>query len=147
MNPFATLTSKLICAGILLAAVAASVWGINHHLDSIYKRGVADGRAQVIAEDAATSARAQADHQAKAQAAAAIANQFHVDLNAALPTIEVNTHDDVAKVRTIYLSQPADAVVCQRPAGVQATLDAARERANAAARGQLRPDPASGAGP
>lgn len=54
----------------------------------------------------------------------------------ALPPIELRTHDARERVRTIYRDNPID---CNpvRPIGVQAELDTARDRANAAA-GQLR---------
>jgi len=96
------------------------------------------GRNAVIAEDAiaAAQARLDADQHATASAAAGVA--MHNTLDIALPRIEVASNDAADKIRTIYLAAPAGpAAVCVRPPGVQTALDAARARANAAARGQL----------
>lgn len=55
---------------------------------------------------------------------------------AALPPIELRTYEARERVKILYSDQPVDCVPV-RPAGVQAELDEARQRANAAA-GQLR---------
>lgn len=52
-------------------------------------------------------------------------------LRVTIPPIEIRTHETVERVRIAYRDRPV-AGECVRPIGVQADLDAARERANAA---------------
>ncbi len=96
------------------------------------------GRQQVLAADAAATQAEQAKATQRAADAAAAGIDLHIALDTQLPKIEAITHDAAEKIRTTYLAQPAaDRAVCQRPASVQTELDAARSRANAAARGDL----------
>jgi hypothetical protein len=57
-------------------------------------------------------------------------------LSRSMPAIEATTHETRERVRVIYRNNPVPAGACARPAGVQAELDAARQRAEAA-RGAL----------
>jgi hypothetical protein len=131
--------------GLALLLLAISIWSAFAINDYGARRYAAGGDAVRAADAiAATTARAESDR--KVSAAAATATQFHAELDVALPQLEVITHADVAQIHTIYLTVPGAAAICQRPAGVQSALDAARDRANAAARGELRPDPTGGTG-
>lgn len=126
---------KPIAVAVALAAAAA--WAV-HAVYAYGERQYQAGRAEVIAQDAiaAQQARQQADK--RATDAAIVGATLHRQLDLALPKIEVTTHAAVDKIHTIYLAAPAGPdAVCVRPPGVQAELDAARTRANAAARGQL----------
>lgn len=96
------------------------------------------GRQQVLAADASAAQAEKAKATQRAADAAAAGIDLHIALDTQLPKIEAITHDAAEKIRTTYLAQPAaDRAVCQRPASVQTELDAARSRANAAARGDL----------
>lgn len=122
---------------ILLLLIALAIWAAIV-IRAYGQRQYQAGRNAVIAEDAIAAAqgRLTADQHAAAAAAAGVA--MHGTLDIALPRIEVTTHDTADKIHTIYLAAPAGpAAVCVRPPGVQAALDAARDRANAAARGDL----------
>src|SRR5690349_14968718 len=122
-----------ILAGLLAAAVAW--WGYSSLQDCGARRSEA-GRPQLRAADATHAEQAKATQRAADAAAAGV--DLHIALDTQLPKLEATTNDAAEKVRTIYLAQPAaDRAVCQRPAGVQEELDAARRRANAAARGDL----------
>jgi hypothetical protein len=126
---------RQILAALILLVIAAWCW---HRIVAYGDARFAAGRNAVIAEDAiaAAQARLDADQHATASAAAGVA--MHNMLDIALPRIEVDANDTADKIHTIYLAAPAGpAAVCVRPAGVQTALDAARDRANAAARGQL----------
>lgn len=118
-----------VVAALALARYAVTAYGA---------RQFEAGRQQVLAADAIAAAAAQAKAEQRATDAAAAGTALHAKLDIALPKIEADTHDAAEKIRTIYLAAPAAAgVVCQRPDGVQAELDAARSRANVAARGDL----------
>ncbi|HXE30314.1 MAG TPA: hypothetical protein VN515_00780 [Terriglobales bacterium] len=124
-----------ILAALLVAGLAG--WGYNR-LQDYGARQFEAGRQQVLAADAVAAQAAQTQATQRAADAAAAGVDLHIALDTQLPKIEATTNDAAEKVRTIYLAQPAaDRAVCQRPAGVQEELDAARRRANAAARGDL----------
>ena len=55
-------------------------------------------------------------------------------LRVTIPPIEVKAHEAAERIRVVYRDRPLPGQ-CVRPDGVQAELDAARARANAAARG------------
>lgn len=123
-----------------VVAIALALW-LSHHLG--YTAGYAAGVNAVNAADAGASqqARAVADQHQSAAADAGQAMQAHLDIT--LPAIEVRSDDTRTAIHTIYLAQPAAvAAECRRPDGVQAELDEAVDRANAAARGDVRPDAA-----
>jgi len=121
----------------VLLAAAVAWWGYSS-LQDYGARQFEAGRQQVLAADAVATHAEQAKATQRAADAAAAGVDLHIALDTQLPKIEATTNDAAEKVRTIYLAQPAaDRAVCQRPAGVQEELDAARRRANAAARGDL----------
>lgn len=124
----------ILAAAVLLYLAIAAIGAVHNYGQRQYQAG----RNAVLAADAAaaTQARQKADQHAANAAAAAVA--MHGTLEVELPHIEVAAHAAVDKIQTIYLAAPAGPdTVCVRPPGVQAELDAARDRANAAARGQL----------
>lgn len=129
---------------LLLALVGFHLYGEHRHTV-----GVAEGRAAVMAENAlaAASQRQAQDRRDADSADAGNALQLHITFD--VPQIQVATHDTRQSIRTFYLARPDGAGQCSRPDSVQAQLDAAIDRANAAARGDLRPHPATGtaAGP
>ncbi|EIL99156.1 hypothetical protein [Rhodanobacter thiooxydans] len=124
-----------ILAGLVVLYFAVVAIGKIH---AYGQRQYQAGRNAVIAEDAIAAAQSRLDADQHAAAAAAAGVAMHTTLDIALPRIEVTTHDTVDKIHTIYLAAPAGpAAVCVRPLGVQTALDAARDRANTAARSQL----------
>jgi hypothetical protein len=122
---------------ILLLIAALTAW-VSIAVHAYGQRQYQAGRNDVIAADAIAAAQAHLAADQRAGDAAHAGVTMHNTLDIALPRIEVTTHDIVDKIHTIYLAAPAGpAAVCVRPPGVQTALDAARNRANAAARGQL----------
>lgn len=116
---------------VVAAVLAVEAIGAIH---SYGQRQYQSGRNAVIAEDAIAAAQSRLDAAEHERVAAATGVDLHTTLDIALPKIEVSTSESIQKIQTIYLAAPADpAAVCVRPAGVQAELDAARDRANAAA--------------
>ena len=112
-----------LCA-IGLAACVAYVIGHGHGVQQEQVK-----RAEAVATtQAAIDAR---DNAAATVTAGTLSYQW-----AMLPPIELRTYEARERVKILYSDQPVDCVPV-RPAGVQAELDAARQRANAAA-GQLR---------
>lgn len=98
------------------------------------------GRAVVLADDAraAEQLHQQQDRLAALSAFAGLDLQQHLDTQ--LPAIQGQTHDAVETIRTVYRDRPVPAgaaASCSRPDGVQQVLDAAVQRANAAASGHL----------
>ncbi|WP_333679895.1 hypothetical protein [Dyella sp.] len=92
--------------------------------------GVAEHRCEVaraVAKDAARSEAERRDGESAAGTA-----QLHDNLGTQLPAMEAEAHAATERIRTIYVEAPVSGV-CTRPDGVQAELDAARARANAAA--------------
>jgi hypothetical protein len=129
----------LIAAGILLVALA--LW-FSH--DTGYSAGYAAGSNAVQAADAKGAEQAGATTDQRQTDAAAAGSQLQTQIQLTIPAIEVQTDDSQRRIHTIYLAQPpAVAVECRRPDRVQAELDAAVDRANEAARGDLRPHPAA----
>lgn len=122
---------------ILLLLIALAIWAsITVH--DYGQRQYQAGRNAVIAEDAIAAAQGRLDADQRAADAAAAGVAMHATLDIALPRIEVTTNDTIDNIHTIYLAAPVGpAAVCVRPPGVQTALDAARDRANAAARSDL----------
>lgn len=119
---------KLAAAAALLGGAAWGVWHAYRTLDAAaYQRGY-DAR---IAEEADSAGATQIESSRREQASADTSRTFHQDLAAALPAVEASTHETETRVRTIYRSVPVHD--CLRPAGVLRELEAARQRANAAA--------------
>lgn len=137
----------LIAAAIVLVALA--LW-LSHHTG--YTAGYTAGTNAVQAADAKGAVQAGAITDQRQTDAAGAGTALQTQIQLTIPAIEVQADDSQHRIRTIYLAQPAAAAAeCRRPDGVQAELDAAVDRANAAARGDLRPypaaqDPAQGAG-
>ncbi|MEO5811534.1 MAG: hypothetical protein ABIU96_03860 [Rhodanobacter sp.] len=122
---------------VAVLVVLLLAWWIWHSIHAYGARQFEAGRQQVIAADAIAAATAQTQAQQHVTDAAAAGVAMNNRLAVALPQIEVTTHDAIDNIHTIYLAAPAAGTVCARPVGVQAELDAARTRANAAAAGHL----------
>ena len=112
-----------LCAAVLIAC-AAYVVGHDH------------GRQVEQVKRAEAVATTQAAIDARDNAAATVSISTQSYLWATLPPIELRTYEARERVKVLYRDQPVDCVPV-RPLGVQAELDATRQRANAAA-GQLR---------
>lgn len=115
-------------AGIALSlALAAGGWYLHH---KGYEAGVASQQAAIH--------KAQVDTQKYIDQRDALADKIARDtqeqLHNALPKAKADTEKAAEKVRIIYKNHPVDAA-CVRPDGVYKELEAARQRANAAARG------------
>ncbi|MGN6234982.1 hypothetical protein [Dyella sp.] len=129
----------LIAAAIAL--LAGALW-LSHHLG--YSAGYTAGTNAVQAADAKGAHQADATTDQHQTAAANAGNALQTQIQLTIPAIEVHTDDSKRRIRTLYLAQPAAAAAeCRRPDSVQAELDTAVDRANAAARGDLRPHPAA----
>lgn len=130
---------------LLLLAIGALA-GLHFYGAARYHAGVTAGRDGVLASDARAAASLWQQHAAIEQFSALATDGLQHDLGQQLPAIQGHTHDTVETIRTIYRDRPVPAVACSRPDGVQQALDQAVQRANAAARGELRPHAAAGAG-
>lgn len=122
----------------IASIAAAGLITIGAH--SVHKYGDARelaGRDAVLADNARAAAQIHAAQDALATLSAAAGQQLTHHLGAALPAIEAQSHDTVETIRTIYRDRPVLADGCQRPDRVQAELNAAVKRANAAASGHL----------
>jgi hypothetical protein len=128
---------------LAIALVAAGMWYAHH---AGYRDGYAAGSNAIKADDADSVAAAQAQAETRQSAAANAGRTLQVDLAATIPAIEVHTHDTAQAIHAVYLGlSPASAGSCRRPDRVQDALGAAIDRANAAARGDLRPGASAGA--
>lgn len=140
---------RRIGAVLVVLAVVAVCYAIAHYGTSRYSAGVEAGRNAVLADDARAVQQAQQARDALDAYSAAAGGRLQQSLGTALPIIQGQTHDTTETIRTIYRDRPVPAVACSRPDGVQDQLNAAIDRANAAAGppGDVRPDPAgTGAG-
>jgi hypothetical protein len=122
-------TRVYIAAALVAITLAACAF--------VYHKGDAAGYARAQAEHAKAADKAAAEMARREGESSAASVDMLAYLRANLPPIEERSHDAVERVRTIYRDHPV-AAACVRPDGVQAELDAARQRANAALRG-LRP--------
>jgi hypothetical protein len=122
--------------------IALAVIAAERHAVQRYAEGVQDGRNAVLADDARAAQQAQQAHNQLAAWSAAAGTALQSKLGTQLPTIQGQTHDTIDTIRTIYRDRPVPGDRCSRPDGVQAQLDAAIDRANAAvtAAGNVRPD-------
>lgn len=129
----------LIAAAIVL--VALSLW-LSHHAG--YTAGYTAGTNAIQAADAKGAEQAVAITDQRQTDAAVAGSQLQTQIQLTIPAIEVQADDSQRRIHTLYLAQPAAvAAECRRPDRVQAELDAAVDRANEAARGDLRPHPAA----
>ena len=128
---------KLIAAGALLAMVVAGWLWVQHRISTSYDAGVTAGRAAVVAEDAIAAATARQQQDVRDAASARATGALQHTLNTQLPAIQVQTHDTAETIRVVYRDRPVPTDLCSRPDSVQQALDAAVQRANAAARGRL----------
>lgn len=144
-----TIKTYAIAALALALAFVALAIGILRYGTHRYQLGVQDGRNAVLAADALAAAKAQQHSNDLAASSAAAGAQLQQNLGVQLPTIQEQTHEATETIRTIYRDRPVPIDGCSRPDGVQAQLDAAVARANAAAStaGGLRSDAAAGHDP
>lgn len=133
----ADMSRLYVYAAIVAATLGLAAWAAA----SIYNAGKVAGAADCEKAHADAAAEAQAETTRREQASDAAASSILDYLAAQLPIIETVKYETVERVRTIYRDVPVPAG-CVRPDGVQAELDQARQRANAAARG-LRGRPGS----
>lgn len=117
-------------AYLALAAVALALGVVWY----AYATGRDHGAAACAADHARHAAQAQAAIDLRDQHAATARADMLDYLRVTIPPMETRTHETVERIRTVYRDRPLPAV-CARPDGLQAELDAARERANRAARG------------
>lgn len=126
----ADMSRLYVYAAIVAATLGLAAWSAA----SIYSAGKVAGAAECEKAHADAAAAAQAETNRREQASDTAASSILDYLAAQLPIIETVKYETVERVRTIYRDVPVPAG-CVRPDGVQAELDQARQRANAAARG------------
>jgi hypothetical protein len=123
-------------AGVALAAIGLVTLGaiaVRHYGNGRFE----DGRNAVLADDARAAVQRQTDRDALDRYSALATGTLTTALGTQLPAIQGQTHDTLETIRTVYRDRPAADVACARPDGVQTALNAAVERANQAAHGQL----------
>jgi len=120
-------------AGMAIALVTSGAIAVRHYGNGRFE----DGRNAVLADDARASAQLQADRDALDEYSALATGVLDTTLGTQLPVIQGQTHDTLETIRTVYRDRPAADVACARPDGVQTALNAAVDRANQAAHGQL----------
>jgi hypothetical protein len=123
-------------AGVVLAALAlmsSGVLAVRHYGNGRFE----DGRNAVLADDARASVQLQANRNALDHYSALATGALAATLGTQLPAIQGQTHDTIETIRTVYRDRPPTDGTCARPDGVQAALNAAVDRANQAADGQL----------
>jgi hypothetical protein len=144
---FATLQAKMIAAGLLLVLIAGAAVGVQLWSSARYNAGVQAGRDAVLADDGRAAAQLYQQHAQLDEFSAVATAALSQTLSTQLPAIQAAANATAVTIRTIYRDRPVPADLCSRPDGVQQALDAAVQRANAAARGQLRPDPTASGNP
>lgn len=128
---FTSRYGQALLAALVLAA--AVWWAYDAVTDAAYDRGYA-ARALECREAAADAAAdAEAIRRWNDITAAAATTELQAGLAETLPAIEESAHAATERIRIEYRDRPAAG--CARPDGVRVELEAARERANAAARG------------
>jgi hypothetical protein len=130
--------TRIYIALALVAATLAGAW-------FVYSEGKAAGRAECEAAHAIAADAAAKEIDRREDAGAKASTSMLDYLRANLPPIQEKSRDAIERVRTIYRDRPVAVASCARPDGVQAELDAARQRANAAAGRML--DRTDAAGP
>jgi hypothetical protein len=128
---------------LVLLVIAAGVWAFRA-IHSYGERQFTAGQNAVLASDARAAAQLQTQHDQLNAFSALATSALNQHLGTQLPAIQAHTNDTVETIRTVYRDRPVSDPACSRPAGVQASLDAAVDRANSAARGELRPDAGTG---
>jgi hypothetical protein len=130
-----------LAALLLLSLLAGSVALYIHHYGVTRFEA---GRNDVLASDARASAQLQQQRDQLNTFSALATTTLNQNLGTQLPAIQAKTNDTIETIRTVYRDRPVADVACSRPASVQTSLDAAIDRANAAAGGQLRPNASTG---
>ena len=118
-----------LAIGLLIALICSHWYAYSAGVSREHDRNVAAASAQ---KDAVAG---QVDQNAQSSATAST-NMLDY-LAAQKPAIEIRTHETTERIRTVYKDRNVPAActaVVQRPDSVQAELDAARDRANAAIR-------------
>ena len=112
-----------------LYILAAALLALGAWRASEWAAGIGEARCEARHAQAAQAAAAEVERRNTASAEASGSMLDY--LAASMPRIEETINATVERVRTVYRDriEPAG---CERPAGVQAELDAARDRANAA---------------
>ena len=115
-----------------LAVALGAVLLVGFAARSLYTTGRDAGRALCEADHTKAAETARAE-EARREAASAKAGTSMLEYLAAnIPPVEIRTHETVEVVRTLYRDRPVP-VGCVWPDGVHDELEAARQRANAAA--------------
>jgi len=138
MNPLYKIGAIALVIIALMLGIAAA---IHHYGDTRFEAG----RNDVLASDARAAAQLQQQHDQFTTFSALATTTLNQNLGTQLPAIQAHTNDTVETIRTVYRDRPVADPACSRPASVQTSLDAAIDRANAAAGGELRPDTSPGA--
>lgn len=134
------------------AAIAALIGILSWAGWSLYSAGKDAGIAECQAERVEAAGKAQEAIDLRDQRSADSRIDMLDLLRVTIPPIEIKTHETVERIRTVYKDRPIPAVcsaAIARPDRVQADLNAARERANAAVGGVRHATPvasATGAG-
>lgn len=121
---------------VTTALIAAGGFALKHYGDGRYEAG----RSAVLADDARAAEQLYQQHDRLNSLSAYAGLQLQTQLDTQLPTIQGQTHDAVETIHTVYRDRPVaagDTASCSRPDGVQNVLDAAVDRANAAASSHL----------
>ena len=116
-----------VYATIVAATLGLAAWAAA----SIYNAGKVAGAADCEQAHAKAAAEAQAESTRREQASSDARTSMLNYLAAEKPAIEIRTHDTITEIRKVYVDRPLPAE-CIRPASVQASLDKARDSANAA---------------
>lgn len=112
-----------LCIGLLLALIGTHWCAYSAGVSREHDRNAAAASAQKDAVAAQVDSHAQASSDARTSMLNYLA--------AEKPAIEIRTHDTITEIRKVYVDRPLPAE-CIRPASVQASLDKARDSANAA---------------
>ncbi|WP_458068618.1 hypothetical protein [Rhodanobacter sp. BL-MT-08] len=136
-----TATAKLyavlaILIVLVLTVVGTGFW-VHHYGAERYAQGVTDGQNKVLADDANAAQQIQAKHTADDAFSLTTTGDMLAKFNRDFPALDTTANETKTQIVTIYRNRPATDVACSRPAGVQASLDQAVARANAAAAGHL----------
>lgn len=138
MNPLYKFGAiALLVIGLLIAVFVK----IHSYGDARFEAG----RNDVLASDARAAAQRQQQYDQLNTFSMLATSKLNQNLGIQLPAIQAKTNDTVETIRTVYRDRPVADPACSRPASVQTSLDAAIDRANAAAGGELRPDTSPGA--
>jgi hypothetical protein len=137
MNPLYKIGAIALVVIALMLGIAVA---IHHYGDTRFEAG----RNDVLASDARAATQLQQQHDQLNTFSALATTTLNQNLGTQLPAIQAHTNDAIETIRTVYRDRPVADVACSRPASVQTSLDAAIDRANGAAGGQLRPNASTG---